>query len=39
MNYDYFVINIIDCLKESEDIHEFDKMRIEELLKYKIFIK
>jgi hypothetical protein len=34
-----FCANIIDCLKRSEDLHEFDKMRIEELIKYKVFIK
>jgi len=34
-----FCVNIIDFLKESEDLHEFDKIRIEELIKYKIFIK
>jgi len=33
-----FCNNIIDCLNKIEDISEFDKKRIEELIKYKKFI-
>jgi len=32
-------VNIIKNLRESDDLSEYDKMRIEELIKYKIFIK
>jgi len=32
-------VNIIKSLRESDELSEYDKMRIEELIKYKVFIK